>query len=120
MFFTSVQYHFDSAHLLRNYKGKCASLHGHRFNVSATFAFSELDELGISTDFGILKSNLKSIADSLDHCFLNEKPPFDKLNPTAENLSMYFFQELKKTLTKGKITKVTIYESPTAWVEYTE
>ena len=33
MYTVSVQAHYDAAHFLRNYKGKCERLHGHRYIV---------------------------------------------------------------------------------------
>ncbi|MBF0545439.1 MAG: 6-carboxytetrahydropterin synthase QueD [Candidatus Riflebacteria bacterium] len=120
MLFTTVKFHFDSAHFLQGYPGKCANLHGHRFEVTATVKFSEVNEIGISIDFSDLKGLLKEIADRFDHSLLNGIPPFDKINPTAENLSQYFFFELKAKLKTGKLQKICIWESPNAWVEYEE
>ena len=45
MFVVSVQAHYDSAHFLRNYKGKCEKLHGHRYVVELAMAKDEVDEI---------------------------------------------------------------------------
>ena len=39
MFMINVQAHYDSAHFLRNYHGKCERLHGHRYEVEVALAF---------------------------------------------------------------------------------
>lgn len=65
VFTISGQAHYDAAHFLRYYKGKCAKLHGHRYVVEAVLQLTELDESGIAFDFADLKSALKALADSL-------------------------------------------------------
>jgi 6-pyruvoyltetrahydropterin/6-carboxytetrahydropterin synthase len=85
MFVVTVQAHYDSAHFLRNYKGKCERLHGHRYVVELALASNELNEAGIAFDFVDVKKNLRAVADRLDHENLNDLPPFTELEPSAEN-----------------------------------
>ncbi|MBF0407887.1 MAG: 6-carboxytetrahydropterin synthase QueD [Candidatus Riflebacteria bacterium] len=124
MYQAQVRYHFDSAHFLRNYKGKCEKLHGHRFLVSLTIQTPDVDELGLSIDFGDLKKPLKEITEILDHKNLNEIPPFDKINPSSENLAAFFFREMTTRLSdytaqrKLIIKRVKVWESPDAWASY--
>ena len=65
MYVVSVQAHYDSAHYLRNYRGKCERLHGHRYVVEAAFATTELNEAGIAFDFVEIKRHLRALADEL-------------------------------------------------------
>jgi len=51
MFTVSVQAHYDSAHFLRNYQGKCERLHGHRYVVELALVSESLDAAGIAFDF---------------------------------------------------------------------
>lgn len=86
--------HFDSAHFLKNYEGKCANMHGHTYNVEIEVtAYGiyardlNIDNAGMLMDFGILKAHLKEILDGLDHKILNECEIFEGMNPTAEIIS---------------------------------
>ena len=45
MYKISVEQHFDAAHFLRDYHGKCENLHGHRFKVVVTVEADELNEI---------------------------------------------------------------------------
>ena len=62
MYTVSVQAHYDAAHFLRKYKGKCERLHGHRYVVEAALQTSELNEAGIAFDFVDLKRELRALA----------------------------------------------------------
>ena len=92
----SAQAHYDAAHFLRNYKGKCAKLHGHRYVVEAVVQLTELDTSGIAFDFADLKSALRGLADGLDHENLNELPQFAGVETSAENQARYFFDVLRR------------------------
>jgi 6-pyruvoyltetrahydropterin/6-carboxytetrahydropterin synthase len=123
MFMVSVQAHYDSAHFLRNYKGKCERLHGHRYVVEVALAAGELNESGIAFDFVDVKRELRALADHLDHEHLNDLPPFDTVEPSAENQAKYFYEELKRRL-PGPMGEAMVYvrvwETPTQWAQYTE
>ena len=123
MFVVSVQAHYDSAHFLRNYKGKCERLHGHRYVVELALARSELNEAGIAFDFVDVKKNLRAVADRLDHENLNDLPPFTELEPSAENQARYFYDEMKRLLPAEMaeaILYVRVWETPTQWAQYSE
>ncbi len=123
MFVVSVQAHYDSAHFLRNYHGKCERLHGHRYVVELALATDELDEAGIAFDFVIVKKELRALADRLDHENLNELEPFTTVEPSAENQAKYFHDELKARLPRkmaDSIVYVRVWETPTQWAQYSE
>jgi 6-pyruvoyltetrahydropterin/6-carboxytetrahydropterin synthase len=123
MFLVSVQAHYDSAHFLRNYKGKCERLHGHRYIVELAMARDELDASGIAFDFVEVKRHLRGLADGLDHQNLNDLEPFTTLEPSAENQARYFHDELKQRLPaemSAAIVYVRVWETPTQWAQYTE
>ncbi|MDR1695086.1 MAG: 6-carboxytetrahydropterin synthase QueD [Endomicrobium sp.] len=111
----SVTKGFASAHCLREYKGKCENIHGHNWKIRASFCGSELDKTGMLMDFTDIKEHLDKIMAYLDHKFLNETPPFDKINPTAENIAAYILTELKKYETAtAKVCEVEVWESETS------
>ncbi|MBI5969849.1 MAG: 6-carboxytetrahydropterin synthase QueD [Deltaproteobacteria bacterium] len=117
-----VEASFSAAHNLRGYEGACENLHGHNWRVEAAVASDKLDGFGMALDFRKLKAALKGILDGLDHKYINEVPPFDKENPTAENISRFIYVELSKTA-KGlgvKVARVRVWESDNASAVYRE
>jgi 6-pyruvoyltetrahydropterin/6-carboxytetrahydropterin synthase len=123
MFVVSVQAHYDSAHFLRNYHGKCERMHGHRYNVELALTTNDLDEAGIAFDFVIVKKHLRDLADRLDHENLNELPPFDEIEPSAENQARYFYNQMKRLLPGAMadaVLYVKVWETPTQFALYSE
>lgn len=120
MYHISVEQHFDAAHALRGYKGKCEALHGHRFRVIARVQAEELDEVGLAYDFTELKAKMAKVIARFDHANLNDVPPFDKLNPSSENLAANIYEELTSKLAGDKIslTAIEVWESPRTGVSY--
>ena len=98
MYEISVEKHFDAAHFLRGYQGKCESLHGHRYRVVVKVNASRLDDIGLAYDFTELKRHLNDILSRFDHTCLNDTTPFDKINPSAENIAATIYGELKAKL----------------------
>ena len=115
MFEVTVEQTFAAGHALRNYKGKCENVHGHNFKVQVRIEGQTLDDSGMLVDFLDVKSLLGEILDRIDHQFLNEIPPFDVVNPSAENIAEYFFQELNGKLAETpvpvRIREVKIWET---------
>lgn len=118
-----VSSQFSSSHQLRNYQGKCENLHGHNFTVEAEVEGSQLEPgTGILIDFKDLKAELAGIADSLDHCHLNDLPQFKEENPSSEHLARYIFRELQKRLEPKpiKICSITVSEKDSSRATYLE
>lgn len=113
---------FAAAHTLRDYPGDCAKMHGHNWKVEAEVSAHALNEFGMGMDFKEIRKATNAICDRLDHSYLNELEPFDKINPTAENIAAYIYQELGKQI-NGETTQVsaiTIWETERACVRYSE
>ena len=121
MYEISVEKHFDAAHFLRGYKGKCEALHGHRFGVVAKVSASGLDNIGIAYDFAELKQHLADVISRFDHTCLNDVPPFDKINPSSENIAANIYDGLKGKLTGTpvSVSSVEVWESPQTGIAYT-
>jgi 6-pyruvoyltetrahydropterin/6-carboxytetrahydropterin synthase len=115
MYEVSVDETFAAAHNLRNYKGKCENLHGHNYRVRVTLSGKELDSTGLLYDFVELKRAIQGVIRSLDHVYLNEFSPFDALNPSAENIARYIYEQTAKQLPKAPngagIASITVWES---------
>ena len=122
MFIISVRSHYDSAHFLRNYKGKCERLHGHRYEIEAALTFEEVGEGGMAYDFTDAKSHLRAITDELDHRNLNEFAPFVEVEPSAENQARYIYDELKRRMGDAgeHVLYVRVWETPNQWAQYSE
>jgi 6-pyruvoyltetrahydropterin/6-carboxytetrahydropterin synthase len=125
MFEVTVEDTFAAGHYLRNYKGKCENPHGHNYKVRVTLAGQELDKAGLLLDFKDLKEALKPVVDRLDHQMINDVEPFKVLNPSAENLAKYFYDESNGRLqqvTQGRvhIKNVTVFETDTTTATYSE
>lgn len=122
MFEVSVDANFAAAHRLRGYQGKCEELHGHNYRVRVIVAGEKLDQIGLLQDFTILKRVLRGIVDKLDHKYLNELPPFDQMNPSAENLARFIHDETAKQLAgqlgDATLAGVTVWETDTASATY--
>ena len=122
MFVLKIVTDFASAHSLREYPGDCARLHGHNWQVEVSVCSQVLDDSGIAIDFREIKKQTKLVVKRLDHQYLNEIKPFDVLNPTAENIAKYFFDEITLLITNKdvKVKEVMIWETPRSAVTYSE
>lgn len=115
---------FASSHQLRNYQGKCENLHGHNFIVELMVKGEKLDpQVEYLVDFKVLKEKLNEVIEPLDHIHLNEFPPFDKINPSSENIAKYIYEKVKEKLKDYKnieIEYVGVAESEKSWAYYME
>ncbi|MGD0199591.1 MAG: 6-carboxytetrahydropterin synthase QueD [Bryobacteraceae bacterium] len=124
MFEVSVEETFAAGHALRGYRGKCENVHGHNYRVRVTIQGPELDAAGLLIDFVEVKRLLRAVIEKLDHQFLNDVAPFDKLNPSAENMARYFHEEVSRDLDAGarpnrvRLAEVKIWETDTATATY--
>jgi len=121
MYTICVQAHYDAAHLLRDYVGKCSRLHGHRYTVEVAVQAPEVGRSGMVFDFADLKRHLRDLAEALDHRNINEIPPFTEIESTAENQARYFFDEMKKRLPPALapgLLYARVSESPGQWAQY--
>ena len=122
MFRLQVKSHFDAAHYLQDYEGKCHQLHGHRWEVEVVIEGKYLDRRNILVDFGEVKKILNDhLALMYDHRELNQF--LVESNVTAEYLVKKIYGELQ-----GKffdingymltLARVTIWETPECCVKY--
>ncbi len=122
MFEVAVEETFAAGHALRGYKGKCENVHGHNYKVRVVLAGEKLDQTGLIYDFVELKQRIGEVVSSLDHRFLNDMPPFTELNPSAENIAKYFYDELSRRLAAGdngaRLREVTVFETEVTSATY--
>jgi 6-pyruvoyltetrahydropterin/6-carboxytetrahydropterin synthase len=121
MYEIAVERHFDAAHYLRGYRGRCEALHGHRYKVVARIKAEKLNDIGLAYDFTDLKRHLDEILSRFDHTCLNDVKPFDEINPSAENIAATIYNELRDRLAADPIiiSGIEAWESPDTVVTYT-
>jgi len=122
MFILTIEDTFASAHQLRGYRGKCENIHGHNWRVVLSVEGNTLDDIGLLIDFQDLKKTLKEITTYLDHKNLNDIAPFDKENPSSENIAKFIAIEAQtklNNLREGlRVQSVTVWESDTSRCTY--
>ena len=121
MFLLNVKASYDSAHFLRNYKGRCENLHGHHYVVEAGMAFDDVGEGGMAFDFTDAKRHLRAIAGELDHHNINDLEPFTTLEPSAENQARWIFGRMRERLGAelgAHLAYVRVWETPNQWAQY--
>ena len=122
MFEVIVDESFAAGHALRGYRGKCENVHGHNYKVRVTLAGPQLDSVGLLCDFVVLKQVIRDVIAAIDHKFLNDLPPFDVVNPSAENIAKFFYDQAAEKLPRAsndaRISSITIWETDTSAATY--
>ena len=122
MFEVSVEETFSAGHALRGYRGKCENVHGHNYRVQVSIEGPQLDGIGLLVDFTHVKHVLRGIIAEIDHQFLNDLEPFKAVNPSAENMAKYFYEQMtarvKEMPAGAKLTEAIVWETDTACAVY--
>jgi len=107
---------------LRGYRGKCENPHGHNYRVRVTLEGPQLDSIGLLCDFTQLKHVMREIIGGLDHQFMNDLEAFRTVNPSAENMAKYFYdqitQNLKDLPAGARVTDTIVWETDTTSARY--
>ena len=115
-FTVRVEARFEAAHYLREYRGISEPMHGHSYKVEADLAArgGGLDADAIAVDFVSAKHKLEALARKLDYGCINDVEPFDRINPSAENIAEWFWRELSAGMAgeDALVSAVTIWEGP--------
>jgi len=125
MFEIQTSIEFSAAHSLRDYEGPCARNHGHNYRLEIVVRTERLNDQEMVMDFAEMDRMLARVIEPVDHQNLNEIPPFDEVNPTAEAIAAWFFEKLKPAVveaTGGRagLDRVRLWETPKACVTYSE
>ena len=124
--------HFNAAHRLTNPAwteqenervfGKCNNeyYHGHNYELIVSVTGAVNPETGYVVDMKWLADLIKEkVEDKLDHKNLNlQIEEFKSLIPTAENIAIVIWNILRNEIDKELTLKVTLYETPRNFVEY--
>lgn len=122
MYEVKINTSFSAAHQLRGYDGKYENLHGHNWGATVIVEAEALDSMGVGIDFVVLKQKVEAILSKLDYQNINEVPPFDKQNPSAENIARWLFKELSADIDteSAKVKRVEIREMDDCGAAYYE
>ena len=143
MFYITKIFHFEAAHALNGYDGKCRNIHGHSYEMRVTVKGMPLNEPGnpkngMVIDFRDLKAIVnQEVIEKLDHSFIigNNMPKdfvemtkqnFDKVvelpyQPTTENMLADFAQRIKHRLPQHvELYSVTLQETRDNIAEWRE
>jgi len=121
MFEVTVEQTFAAGHALRNYRGKCENVHGHNYRVRVTVQGEQLDATGLLVDFLEVNQLIGGVVEYLDHQFINNLPPFDEVNPSAENIAKYFYDRVSCGLqseVSARVCQVQVWETDTSSALY--
>ncbi|MEO8662731.1 MAG: 6-carboxytetrahydropterin synthase QueD [Bryobacteraceae bacterium] len=117
MFEVAVEKVFAAGHALRDYNGRCENIHGHNYRVRVLLEGDRLDGTGLLVDFLEVEAVMKTVIGRFDHMFLNEVAPFDKLNPSAENMAQVFYEEISRGISASprendvRVSQVSVWET---------
>ena len=121
----SKDFVFSAAHQIRFHGGKCERLHGHNWRVRVHARASQLNRIGMVIDFADLQRLVAEVGARFDHQNVNEVPPFDEENTTAELLARFFYVETARRLAGldgGRVTvsRVEVWENEGSLAVYRE
>ena len=136
---------WDMGHRVLNHRSVCKGLHGHRYKAEICVEGDlvekkDASEEGMVIDFAdIKKTAQKFIQEELDHAFMvwekdielleffknskGHKPVIVPFTPTAENVAVYIFNELKDKFTDVfktglHLQSVKLWETPSSYALY--
>ena len=120
----SKDFVFSAAHQIRFHGGKCERMHGHNWRVRVHARAAQLDRIGMVVDFADLQAMVAEIGSRFDHRNVNEVPPFDEVNTTAELIARFFFVEVSRRLAaegdRVKVSRVEVWENEGSLAVYRE
>lgn len=123
MYRVSAERRFWASHSLRGYLGgEDEPLHAHDWRARVSVVAEDLDAAGLAVDFHRLEEALEALLAPFVGKSLNAVPPFDRENPTAENLARYLYRGLRPSLAPSGVCleAVTVWEAAGCSVTYQE
>jgi len=119
MFTVSVETSFWASHQLALLNGSKEPAHKHNWLVTAEVGSDKLNSMAVVMNFQTLKEMVDNIVAEFDSKVLNEFSYFQQNNPSAENVAIYIYEELKPKLPKGvKLRSIRVVEEPGCSAKY--
>ena len=141
-------FEMETAHMLSKHPDRCRHMHGHSRRVEVVLSATELDSNDMVCDFKALKLAVYDFLDSFDHALcVNSRDPllkaydhipdariiiFEDIDPTSEVMAKRIFDYIKAALKMEDVwggyqigrgvtlERVRLWETRTAWAEYSE
>jgi 6-pyruvoyltetrahydropterin/6-carboxytetrahydropterin synthase len=112
-FAIEVETQFSAAHAIL-LAGERETLHGHDWRVVVSLAGERLDGEELLCDFHAAERMLAEVVAPFVGRNLNDTPPFDRINPTAEALARHIADELDARLVTQRVCLewVRVTEAP--------
>ncbi len=125
VFEISKDYTFSAAHQIRLHGGKCERLHGHNWRIRVHARASRLNDIGMVVDFAELQEMVADVGARFDHRNVNDVPPFDVENTTAELIARFFYEEVNRRLAgredgRVRVSRVEVWENEGSLAVYRE
>jgi 6-pyruvoyltetrahydropterin/6-carboxytetrahydropterin synthase len=116
-----VDLFFNASHRVRT-NGQPGPTHPHSWRVQARFSGDATNKNGILVGFAEAKEIVQQRVSRFNGQLLNDIKPFDEVQPTSENLASILYNDIKSKLEPLplKLHSVSIWESPTNFVTYSE
>lgn len=112
MYELSVNRDFAAAHAI-TIAGKREETHGHNWHVTVVVAGDQLDHDGLLCDFHLIENIVHRVIERFHNHDLNRTPPFDRVNPTAENVAQHIAESVQKELPGNvRLARVNVTEAP--------
>ena len=106
---------FKAEHYLPGYKGPCSKPHSHDWKLEVAISGDIEPKSGMVIDFLYLEDYIREkIVSQVEHKCINDVLKYI-IQPTAENLAMWAWNELKKDL---ELKYVKVWETEDAWALY--
>ncbi len=118
MYELTVMRRFAAVHAV-TLGGRPEVSHGHDWQVSVVVAGRELNADGVVCDFHLIETRLDAVIDRLRDRDLNRTPPFDRTNPTAEEVARHVAGAIGRELPLGvRLAGVSVTEAPGCTATY--
>lgn len=117
-FTVRIEGEFESSHALRAYLpgGEDEPVHGHTWKVEIfiTTQAGTLDEHGLLFDFLACQAELNEACSNLTHRHINDLSDFTEVNPTTENICLWFYARLDPVAREkgGALRRIRVWEGP--------
>lgn len=133
------EFHFEGAHALIGYDGKCRHIHGHSYKFYVTVKGEPVNDPcnpknGMVLDFSLLKQIVnEQIVSLYDHALILSKDAalsseieaayqnviLVDFQPTCENLVLHFVELIRCKLPENvSLQSIKMYETPSSYVEW--
>jgi len=112
-------------HTLKGGSEKESRPHRHRYRFEWSLTAPALDEQGFVADIARMEACRDSLVQRINRVYLNDLAFFENIQPSLENFSVFFLEELLREFAKDGGTplhliqsRIQVWENKTAWASY--